>query len=81
MSSTGAVKVTLGKAGLTPAFIQQLNVILKHHKHVRIAALPSSGRNRSSIRSLAEKILANLAFPCDATVIGFTIVLRRHVKK
>lgn len=81
MSFKGAVRVTLGKAGLTPAFIQQLNALVEHHKHVRIAALPSSGRNRTSIKDMSEKMRAQLAFPCDVTIIGFTIVLRRRMKK
>lgn len=81
MSFSGAVKLTLGKAGLTPAFIAQLDAMLEHHKHLRIAALPSSGRNRSSIKDMAEHICTRLTCPCDYTIIGFTIVLRRRTKK
>lgn len=81
MSFKGAVRVTLGKAGLTPAFIQQLNALVEHHKHVRISLLPASGRNRENIMHMSSSLIQQLAFPCDCTIIGFTIVLRRRMKK
>lgn len=78
MVSNTVVKFQIGKAGVTPAVIQQLNTLLVRHKYIRISALAASGRDRTSIRTMAESLKNQLAIPCSWTVIGFTIVLRRR---
>lgn len=75
--STGAVTFQIGKAGVTPAVIEQLKSILEYHKHIRISALPASGRNRDSIHDMAKTLVARLSIPCEYRVIGFTIALRK----
>lgn len=79
--SQGAVTFQIGKAGITPSVIEQLNHILEHHKHIRISALPASGRNRESIKKMAETLVASLATPCEFRVIGFTIALRKRASQ
>lgn len=79
--SAGAVSFQIGKAGVSHAVIEKLNMLLKHHKHIRISALPASGRNRDSIHEMARSLLKGLAVPCEYRVIGFTIALRRNKEK
>lgn len=76
--SVGAVALQIGKAGVTPAVVTQLNRMLEHHKHIRISLLPASGRNRESIHTMADALIRQLAVPCDYRIIGFTIALRKR---
>ncbi len=76
--SRGVVTFQIGKAGINPALIEQLNNLLEHHKHIRISALPSSRRNRDSIHQMAEKLTKNLSSHCEYRIIGFTIALRKR---
>lgn len=68
----------IGKSGITEGVIESLELSFKHHKQVKISALKSSGRNRESIKEMAQKIVARLKekkVNCNYTIIGFTIVL------
>lgn len=67
----------IGKSGITPGVIQAINKMLEHHKHIRISTLKSSGRNRDSIKEMANSLASQLSFNCEYRVIGFTIALRR----
>lgn len=75
--SGGAVAFQIGKAGVNSAVIEQLNRLLEHHKHIRITLLPSSGRNRTTIRQIAEELTGSVSFSCEYRIIGFTIALRK----
>ena len=76
--SLGAVTFQIGKSGVTPAVVAQLNRLLEHHKHIRISALSSSGRNRETIKKMAASIASQLTFPSEHRIIGFTIALRKR---
>ena len=68
----------IGKAGISPGVITTLATLLQTHKFIRISALKNSGRDRDSIKAMAEQLIAQLPWPCSYKVIGFTIVLRKH---
>lgn len=80
-SISNVARFQIGKSGVTPGTISALNALLKTHKHVRISALRSSGRNRESIKAMANALVASLEAPCECAIIGFTIVLRRRSSK
>jgi len=68
----------IGKSGITSGVIESLELSLKHHKQVKISALKSSGRNKESIKEMAQEIVNKLAekkIRCDYRIIGFTIIL------
>lgn len=69
---------TIGKAGLTAGVVSSLTLALKTHKHVRVSFLPSSGRNRTTMKLVAQQLVALLPVPCEYTIIGFTIALRKR---
>lgn len=71
----------IGKAGITPTVCATLSRMLETHKFIRISALPASGRNRDSIKHMAEQLVHNLTEPCSTSIIGFTIVLRKHAAR
>lgn len=76
----GIVRFQIGKAGITDGAIAQLNNILETHKNVRISMLPSSGRDSSSSKSMADLLVSKLNCQCDYKLIGFTIALKKLSK-
>lgn len=84
MSSINLVSsIQVGKSGVTEGTISTIANSLKTHNQVRVSFLKSSGRDRSSIKSMSEKIVSNLPLPCFYRIIGFTLVIskRKSVKK
>lgn len=71
-------KFQIGKAGLTEGFISSLNLALKTHKRIRISVLKSAGREKESIKKMAEEICLKLIEKCNFKIVGFTIILIRH---
>jgi RNA-binding protein YhbY len=71
------VKFQIGKNGLTEGVIQSLNLALKEHSRVRISVLKSSGRDKVTIKQMAESIRSKVVYDCDYRIIGFTIILIR----
>lgn len=72
----------IGKFGVTPGVIESLTLAFKNHKQIRISTLKSSGRNRDNIEQMAKDIIARLAEKkenCDYRIIGFTIILVKHL--
>lgn len=78
MNNPTIAKFQIGKQGITPNFIQTVAGALKDRRQVRVAALPSSGRNASNMKDLAKQLCDNMPFPCATKVIGFTIILLRR---
>lgn len=70
-------KFQIGKLGLTQESVLALNHLLETHNQVRISALKSSGRDKTSIKSLEQEILEKIKYPCYSRVIGFTIILSK----
>ena len=70
----------IGKNGITANVLQTLTRMLETHKFIRIAALQASGRNRESIKTMADSLVSQLPIPCTYTVIGFTIILRKRAE-
>lgn len=78
-----ALNFQIGKFGITPGIIESLELALKNHKQVRISVLKASGRNRENITQMAEEIISKLkekSINCIYTIIGFTIILKKHSK-
>ena len=74
----------IGKFVVTPGVIEALSLVLKTHKHVRISVLKSSGRDKESMKTITQELIEGLSAKTKNTytarIIGFTIILRRHVK-
>lgn len=68
-------KFQIGKFGITPGVLSALSMALKNHKQIRISVLKSSGRDRESIKTMAQEIVDKLEENCDYKIIGFTIIL------
>ena len=70
-------KFQIGKSGITGSFIESVDKAIKTHRQIRISALKSSGRNRESIKQMAEEIISKLKTKCVYKTIGFTIILNK----
>lgn len=68
----------IGKEGITAGTIQGLTLRLVTHKFIRISVLKASGRDKSSIKTMAESLIKQLPYPCTTSIIGFTIILRKR---
>jgi len=78
-------KFQIGKNGVNEGVADALLLYFKNNKQVRIATLKSSGRDKSSIKKIADDLVALLVKKdkkkkFDYTIIGFTIVLRRRLR-
>jgi len=72
----------IGKNGVTPGVIESLSLMLKSHRQIRVAALPSSGRDRKNIEDMALEIQSELPVKCNFKIIGFKIILTKsQIKK
>lgn len=78
---SNAIAFQIGKNGITEGTIESLSLAFKNHKVARVSVLKSSGRDRDSIKKMAEELCEKLKID-DLTfsfkIIGFTIILRRH---
>ena len=79
--NNGVATFQIGKSGITPGVIEALKTVLKTRKNVRISALRSSGRNRDSIKTMAETLAQRLGMPCEYKIIGFTIALKKRASR
>lgn len=67
----------IGKFGLTEGVIESLKLAFKNHRSIRISALKASGRNKETIKQIADSIKAKIGFPCEYKIIGFTIAFKK----
>jgi len=83
--SLSQARFQIGKNGVTPNAIESLLLAFKNHKRVRISMLKSSGRDRNSIKDIAEDVTKNLSrikkCAFDYKIIGFTIIITQFSRK
>ena len=78
MKPQRTINFQIGKSGVTQGVIDSLNLAFKNHKRIRISLLPSSGRNRETIKKMAEDLISKLEGNFQYSVIGFTIILKKR---
>ena len=74
----------IGKNGISQGTLDSLHLAFKNHKVVRVSVLKSSGRDRESIRVMADDLCSQLKkddLTFSYKILGFTIILRRHSSK
>lgn len=79
------LKFQVGKNGITDGVIDALASNFKNRKRIRVVTLQASGRDKTSIRTMADEIVKLISIKMkdqkfDYTIIGFTIVLRKQSK-
>lgn len=71
----------IGKNGITPGFIDALNLGLKTHSNIRISILKSAERDRQKINEMGRELVEKVNYHCDYKIIGFTIILKKQSSK
>lgn len=74
------VNLQIGKNGLTAEFISGLKNVFKNNENVRVSVLKSATRDRSELKEISAKILAELGKNYTCNIIGYTLVLRKWRK-
>ncbi|MGB9707837.1 MAG: YhbY family RNA-binding protein [Candidatus Pacearchaeota archaeon] len=78
------VSFQIGKHGLTPGFIEALEITFKNHELVKIAILKSACRDRDELKKIAEEICSELKKKLNksftAKIVGFTLYVRKWRK-
>ena len=67
----------IGKNGINPGVINSLNLQLKTRNRIRVSFLKSSGRDKETIKQMADEIAEKVDYKCYYRMIGFTIVVKK----
>jgi RNA-binding protein YhbY len=77
----GAAQFQIGKNGITEGTIDALANLIQNYQQIRISVLKSSGRDRNSIREMADELCQKLKAKTQKgflyKIVGFTIILKR----
>jgi len=74
--------IQLGKKGLTPEFIKDIETRLDKYRNVtlKINVLQSARKDKADVKKYAEEIIEKLGSKYTAKTIGFAIFLRKWRK-
>jgi len=75
MNYPALAKFQIGKSGLTDGVANSLKMVLQNHKQIRISVLKSCCRDKTELKSLAEKIKLLMPHKLKVKIIGYTIIL------
>jgi len=75
---SNSINFQIGKSGINENVISSLKNTFKNYKNVRVSVLKSSGRDKDSIKVMAEEIKNKIGFPIAYKIIGFTIILMKR---
>ena len=68
----------LGKNKITDNFLKTLNEQFKNNKTARIKVLKSCCRDKTELKKISDKILEKLGKNFTASIIGYTIVVKKR---
>jgi len=76
------MQLQLGKKGLTPEFIKDIERRLEKHRNavVKIIVLKSARESKKDVQKYAEEIKEKLGANYTVKTLGFTITLRKWRK-
>ena len=76
------IELQLGKNGLTPEFIANIEVKLGKLRNavIKIKVLRSARENKADVKKYADELVAKLGSNYTVRTMGFTISLRRWRK-
>lgn len=70
----------IGKKGLTEGIIEKMKNCFKTREDVKVCLLKSAGRDRETIKEIADKIQKELGEKYTYKIVGFTIFLKKWRK-
>ncbi len=76
-SNNKTARFQIGKNGINDNVIASLELALKTHRQIRVSILPSTNRDKGSMKSMASDLVKRLKTRLIVKVIGFTIILNK----
>ena len=73
-------KLQIGKKGLTPEFIEQVQSIFKHETLIKIHLLKSARENKDEARQIGEQLIEGLGKNFTYKSIGYILVVKKWRK-
>ena len=75
-------EIQLGKKGLTPEFIKDIEARLDKYRNasIKISVLQSARENKEDVKKYAEEIIEKLGSKFTYKIIGFSIFLKKWRK-
>ena len=73
-------KLQLGKNGLTPEFIEQVQTTFKKEKILKITILKSACRDKAEAKEIADKLMDVLGKKYKYKLIGYVLTVMKFRK-
>jgi len=70
----------VGKNGLTDGVIVQARKMLEREKAIKVNLLKSAVSNKKEAKEISDELISNLGANFQYTLIGHTIILKKHRK-
>lgn len=79
---TSQQEIQLGKKGLTPEFINDIEKRLERHRNatIKVSVLKSARETKADVKKYAEEILGKLGSKYTSRTLGFSIFLKKWRK-
>ena len=79
---TSQLEIQLGKKGLTPEFIKDIETRLDKYRNMtlKISVLKSARESKADVKKYAEEIIAKLGKKYTYRTLGFSIFLKKWRK-
>jgi RNA-binding protein YhbY len=73
-------KLQIGKAGLSPAFIEQVRSIFEKERVVKISILKSACRDKKDAERIGDELIAALGKKYGYKLIGYVLTIVKYRK-
>lgn len=73
-------RLQLGKNGLTPEFIEQVQTIFKKEKILKITILKSACRDKKQAKEIAENLMESLGKKYKYKMVGYVLTIMKFRK-
>jgi len=79
---TSQLEIQLGKKGLTPEFIKDIENRLEKHRNItlKISVLKSARESKEDVQKYADELIEKLGDKYTARTLGFSIFLKKWRK-
>ncbi len=76
----GIKRLQIGKKGLTPEFVKQLQNIFENEQSLKVAILKSACRDKIEAKKMAEELLEMLGKNYTFRLVGYILTIRKWRK-
>ena len=73
-------QLQLGKAGLSNAFVEQVQSIFKNEKTLKISILKSACRDKNDAKRIGEELVERLGTKFGFKLVGYVLTIIKYRK-